>query len=237
MPVQFHIFVTAGNQNNAYMDYTLILTTDIDCSVSVCGIKGDEYINTKGGEENRVTLPEGVYDVFCMERDNPGLYCSFTYHASGMEPEESWRIMLRTKRSDGRSYRRVHDLDNGLAEVEVESTGLHGYIDESGNEVIPAIYNEVGAVMGGLIHLRIGDKWGLADDSGKILADTKYDFLGTFSEGLAVARLDGKYGFIGPDGNEVIPLQYDHADSFRNGTAYAELDGESFMIDTEGRRV
>lgn len=219
------------------MGYTLILTTDIDCSVSVCGINGDEYINTKGGEEYRITLREGTYNVFCMARENDRLYCSFDYHACGREQEEPWRIMMRTKRSDGRPYRRVYGFYDGLAEVEVEASGLHGYIDKSGNEVIPAIYNEVGAVTGGLIHLREGDKWGLANDSGKILADTKYDFLGSFSEGLAVVRLNGKYGFIDTGGREVIALQYDHADSFSNGTSRVENGGESFMIDTEGRRL
>lgn len=219
------------------MKYTLILTTDIDCSVSVCGINGDEYVNTKGGEENRITLAEGMYDVFCMAKENAGLYCSFQYNACGSGPEESWRVMLHTKRGDGRTYRRVHDFYDGLAEVELDACGLYGYINEEGDEVIPAVYNEVGPVTSGLICLRKGDKWGLADDSGKILADTKYDFLGTFSEGLAVARLDGKYGFIDTDGREAIPLQYDHADSFRNGTAYVEDGGESFSIDMEGRRL
>ena len=57
------------------------------------------------------------------------------------------------------SYTYVSDFDNGFAKVTIKegSINKYGYIDESGKEVVPTIYDEISEVYKGCIFARKGD--------------------------------------------------------------------------------
>ena len=96
------------------------------------------------------------------------------------------------------------------------SSRCAGYIDKSGNGVIPFNYEfgvegEAGLVepkvifgdfSEGLTFVMLNKKWGYVDKAGKEVIPFKYDEAHAFSNGLARIRLGNHYGYIGLDGTE-----------------------------------
>ena len=62
---------------------------------------------------------------------------------------------------------------NGLARVKTKNKW--GYIDTTGNVVVPPKYNEVENFSDGIARVRIGQKWGLIDTTGKEINIPKKD--------------------------------------------------------------
>ena len=119
----------------------------------------------------------------------------------------------------------------------IDENGKIGFIDKSGNEVVPCKYDWAYGFSEGLALVRLGGKWGFIDKSGNEVVPCKYDYADIFSEGLAYVELDGKYGFIDKSGNEVISCKYDGAISFSEGLAIVYLDGKFGFIDKSGNEV
>ena len=118
-----------------------------------------------------------------------------------------------------------------------DGNGKWGFIDKSGNEVVPCKYDYVYSFSEGLARVRLDGKEGFIDKSGNEVIPLKYDEAEDFSEGLAVVELDGKYGFIDKNGNEVVPCTYDRAHDFSEGLAFVGLDGKCGFIDNSGNVV
>ncbi len=123
----------------------------------------------------------------------------------------------------------------GLAAVRLN--GKWGFIDKSGNEVIPIKYDEAFIFIEGLALVSLNHKRGFIDKNGNEVIPLKYDFAWSFSDGLACVYLNGKYGFIDKSGNVVIPIKYDDARNFSNGRAKVKLNGKKFYIDKKGNRI
>ena len=149
-------------------------------------------------------------------------------------------------------YDLAWEFSEGLAAVCLNDK--LGYIDKSGKEVIPFIYDQTGdyyerfyelpdehdrpwAFSDGLVKVESDGKPSYIDKEGKQVIPIKYDDARSFSEGLAAVGLDGRYGFIDMAGNEVIPLQYDIAYDFIEGLGNVELDSKQIYIDKSGREV
>jgi tetratricopeptide (TPR) repeat protein len=115
-----------------------------------------------------------------------------------------------------------------------------GYIDKTGNEVIPCIYDDAYSFnleLQGLALVKLNDNFHYIDTKGK---RWKYEEAYGFNEDLAPVMLNGKWGYIDEDKNEVIPLKYDNACSFNQelqGMAKVKLDGKEFFIDKTGKYV
>ena len=115
-----------------------------------------------------------------------------------------------------------------------EHDGKMGYTDNTGNTVIPFIYDEVEKFYGGLARVHREGHWGYINKSGIVVIPLKYNYVELFSEDYAVVILDGKYGFVDKTGKEVIPLQYDNASSFSGGLAVVEKEGKFGYINKQG---
>jgi len=153
--------------------------------------------------------------------------------------------------------------EDGLARVKLNNK--MGYIDKTGKEVIPCIYDSIGDFENGrarveldgnvgfinktgkalfpfsenLVKLELNGKWGLVDKTGKDIIPCKYDSIGDFLEnGLAHVKLNGKIGFINKTGKEVIPCKYDSVGDFsEDGLAEVTLNGRIGLIDKTGMEV
>ena len=82
-----------------------------------------------------------------------------------------------------------------------------GYIDGTGNEIIPCIYDNLGKyhdIQEGLIPALTNGKMGYIDKSGKTIIPFVYDKANSFSEGLAIVEKDGKFGFIDKTGKSTF---------------------------------
>ncbi|MBQ1276858.1 MAG: WG repeat-containing protein, partial [Flavobacteriales bacterium] len=79
-----------------------------------------------------------------------------------------------------------------------------GYIDKTGKEIIPCIYDLIGPFSEGLACVYKDGKWGYIDKTGREIIRFIYDSANNFSEGLAHVKKDDKWGYIDKTGKVVI---------------------------------
>jgi WG containing repeat len=128
----------------------------------------------------------------------------------------------------------------------------YGFINEAGEMIIPAEFEDAIGFKDGLSGVKVYSKWGFIDKTGRIVIAPEYDEVSTFSQGLARVNkglnrnLDwddeasrGKFGFIDKTGKVMIPLIYMNATDFaENGKAWVQPDlNHEFYIDKKGNRV
>lgn len=113
----------------------------------------------------------------------------------------------------------------------------HGFIDRSGNEVIPMIYDRAGRFSYGRVPLFKDGIWSVANLQGEILYSTVFDYIGDFSpEGIAVVSNEFGHGFMDKDGHLIGTMKYRSAEDFSEGLALVEDNGYYF-VNTEGKKA
>jgi len=144
--------------------------------------------------------------------------------------------------------------------------GKFGYIDHSGNVVIPPRFywggifsngfakvyvcgrevsiNVTGRIQplrvesdGGLAISHAGSKIGYVDSAGQFRIPARFEDGLPFSEGLAAVKSGGKWGFIDTGAHFQIPPQFDSAYYFHEGVAIAETGNRWVLINQAGRTV
>lgn len=90
---------------------------------------------------------------------------------------------------------------NGLSKVKLAKKW--GYIDTTGNVVVPLKYNEVESFSEGIARVRLGQKWGLIDASGRELIKPTFDAILEFVNGKAKVLLNGQEYFMNKEGIRV----------------------------------
>ena len=118
-----------------------------------------------------------------------------------------------------------------------ERDGRMGFTDNTGNTVIPFIYEEAGKFYGGIARVCRDGHWGYINKTGNVVVPLKYNYIELFSEDYAMCLLEGKYGFVDKTGREIIPPIYDNANSFSEGLAYVEKDNLYGFINYSGETV
>ena len=120
----------------------------------------------------------------------------------------------------------------------------HGFIDESGEYVLPLqSYEFLGSLHNGLASVRINDKVGFINIKGQEIIKPQFDWVGDFSEGLCVVRNDnskneiGKYGYIDTTGKVVIDFKFQYANAFEKGRAKVEINDLWGAIDKTGKII
>jgi opacity protein-like surface antigen len=113
-----------------------------------------------------------------------------------------------------------------------------GFVNETGKEIIPFMFKDVGEFSEGLARVRITDNWGFIDKTGVIIP-ARYFAVGDFSDGLArVKNINGEWGFIDKTGQEVIFSKYYGAGDFSEGLARVKtLTGRWGFINRKGNAV
>lgn len=150
----------------------------------------------------------------------------------------------RSGKQVGGAFEYARCFREGLAAVKVRKlNGAEGwgFIDQTGSQVVDAIYDEVGDFSGGLATVTINGKLGYVDRTGSVVVEPQYDGAGSFSEGLAWVRTgqddDARYGYVDTAGKLVIGQNYTKAGSFKNGRASVSEGILAGIIDTGGRWV
>ena len=134
-----------------------------------------------------------------------------------------------------KKYDKTYSFSEGLAMVRLN--GKRGFIDKSGNVVIPLKYDDAGWFSEGLVWVKLGGKCGFIDKNGNVVIPFKYSEAYEFYEGLTHVYLNHKCGFIDKRGNVVAPFKYSMAWSFSEGRAKVDLDGKYGFIDKNGNEV
>jgi hypothetical protein len=127
-----------------------------------------------------------------------------------------------------------------------------GYVDTLGNEITKFIYEGLQYANGGLIKVKIKDKWGVINDKDELIVPCKYDDIGgdfyedmlrvfvgsiDFNNEYEYEEYNGLYGFVDKNGEEVIPCQFTYSDQFYEGKARVKKDGKKYYINTKGETV
>ncbi|MDO3413291.1 WG repeat-containing protein [Saccharibacillus sp. CPCC 101409] len=134
-------------------------------------------------------------------------------------------------------YDDVGSFSEGLAAV--RKGDKWGYIDRTGEVVLPFIYEDTFAFYEDRAVVQIGDKWGFIDRHGKKIIAPRYDSVNSFSEGLAPVFVNEKWGYIDKEGQMVIEPAYLEAFPAQHGMMQVSREqiAEYSYIDREGNRV
>lgn len=89
----------------------------------------------------------------------------------------------------------------GLARVKIKLKW--GFIDTTGNVVVPLKYNEVTNFDGGIAKVRVGTKWGLVDNKGTVLIKPTFDAIFEFIDGKAKVLIEGEEFYTNKQGVRV----------------------------------
>lgn len=114
----------------------------------------------------------------------------------------------------------------------------YGFIDSKGQVMIPLIYDNAGAVSGGLVPLEKNDIWSVADITGKILYSTVFDGIGSFSkDGIAPVENEFGQGYMDRNGQLITPMEYMSTWGFSEGLALVEDASGYYFINNQGTKV
>jgi hypothetical protein len=154
--------------------------------------------------------------------------------------------VVETKDKNGVIDRSGRMIAEGLDFIDIAAEGRipesrkadlcrYGYLDYSGNQVIPELYDETSGFSEGIAAVRKDGNWGYIDRDGKTILPFIYDRARSFSNGLAAVKIkDGKWGYIDRDGKTVLPFIYDRAGWFSNGLASVKIGDKYGFIRKSG---
>lgn len=117
-----------------------------------------------------------------------------------------------------------------------EETGKTGFVDMSGKEIIPAMYDEVRHCDGDIYCVMLNNMYGLVKAGGEILIPLEYESLSYLTDVIEV-RKNGKSGYIDINGKIIIPIEYDFISTSYEGVLTAEKNGKRMLIDKSGRCI
>ena len=106
------------------------------------------------------------------------------------------------------------------------------YVDERGNRVTPARFDQVGVMQGGMAPVRLGDRWGFVDGEGNLIGKAEYDEAREVWGGLAAVRKKDRWGFVAyHEGalKNAIPARFLKAENFAEGLAAVEESDDAPM--------
>ncbi len=122
-----------------------------------------------------------------------------------------------------------------------ESIFHYGFIDNTGKEVIPCIYEDLNYFSEGLAAVKNekkkGGLFGFVDKTGKEIIPFIYDRADPFDNGLATVKKDGFWGSIDRTGKEVLPFIFNSPYGFDEGLATVKIAGKKGFMDKTGKTV
>ena len=117
-------------------------------------------------------------------------------------------------------YQVVNYFSGGLAAVQSADTGLYGYIDAYGNEVIPLQYFDAqpfGQASLAAVQDTSGN-WGFINREGRWVIKPEFAEVGEFTEMASARGRDSNlWGFIDKSGNWIVEPRFGSADSHERG--------------------
>lgn len=106
-----------------------------------------------------------------------------------------------------KGFKEANEFSNGLAAVKSEK--FFGYINESGEEVIPATYETADYFQSnGRAIVSLKKKYGVIDNQGNEIIPLLYQEIHRPYDGYFFVKLKGKWGVIDENGKEILPCIY-----------------------------
>ena len=169
------------------------------------------------------TLDESVSDLPGFANDAP--YASLDNYKGPLLPclsaEGTWGfISTNVEWAVPPYYQVVNYFSSGLAAVQSADTGLYGYIDAYGNEVIPLEFLDAqpfGQASLAAVQDASGS-WGFINREGRWVIKPEFAEVGEFTE-MAPVRLkeSNLWGYIDNNSNWIVEPRFGRLDSFERG--------------------
>ena len=119
----------------------------------------------------------------------------------------------------------------------LSSEGKFGYIKESGEVLIPFMYEFADKFTDGVARVKLNGKYGYINMNNDIVIPFEYDFAGRVSSGMARVQKNGMWGFINMS-TQAVTLQYNSANDYSEGlAAVMNSNGQWGFIDVNGNYV
>lgn len=137
------------------------------------------------------------------------------------------------------SYPALFLFKDGLARFQNDD-GLYGYLNQEGEEIIPARFKEADDFQEGLAPVSkelIFGPWAFIDSKGNFQIDFEFEKALHFQEGLAAVKRGKFWGYIDKQGKTIIPFEYELACSFSEGLARVKKENRWGYIDAYGNKV
>lgn len=174
--------------------------------------------------------------------DKDGKYQEFRYLGSGVFSAEISEKNYDFVDFTGALLSKSHYNNDWLRDVSEETIsvskdGKYGFLDLSGNEIVPTVYDDAYSFISGLAAVCRNGKWGYVDKTGKEVVAAGFDTVTPFGGSLAAVSTNGKWGLIDKEGKTVLPIEYDSVTKSENGDFVANKDKEAILLDASGKIV
>lgn len=192
------------------------------------------YLNTEGDEQI-----DFVYDAAWDFNQGLGKVCNgctFDFNEGEWLGGEWGFINSRGKVTIPISYQWLGDFGESEL-VMFKQGGKFGFIDQTANVVISAVYEQARSFREGLASVKKAGKWGFVNEKGIEVINFKYDNVGVFSEGLTGVMLAGKWGFVNKVGKEIVSPSFKEVGAFNHGVAMVKRGGKYGFVNKEGKQV
>lgn len=100
------------------------------------------------------------------------------------------------------------ELDETERMINFYNRFKYGFIDTTGEMILPLTYNGAFRFNQGLAPVRKGDKWALMNKTGELVTDFNYDQLYFAGENRYAFRQNKRWGLLDLNGREIIPATY-----------------------------
>jgi hypothetical protein len=220
-------------------------------------LENELYAVNNGGRSNQENgIDGGLYGL--LDRNGKSITAvKFDYLEEFVEGSGAARTMtgevIGIVRPDGSErsfpdYIYISEFEEGMAAFyeggyrDTEGNlrgGKFGFMNEKGDIVIPARFDNGNYFSDGLSLVYVGDSTFFIDKTGKKVLDmSQWDQLGSgFHDGrMVVKSKQGMVGFIDKTGKVVIPCIYSDASAFNDGCAMVQTwEGSILIIDKAGK--
>lgn len=116
--------------------------------------------------------------------------------------------------------------------------GKTGFINSTGQVIIPATFLAAGDFSEGLSNVRVNGTYGYIDEKGSFVIQPQFDYATPFREGLALVYKDGQPFFINKLGQKPFEINFPDLGQFENGRAEVRTVTQKFgFINKEGKLI
>jgi hypothetical protein len=120
----------------------------------------------------------------------------------------------------------------------IEIDGKYGVINEQGDLVIPANYDEIGSFGNGLFPAKKDSFWGFISVNNEIVVPFENEMVSYFLEGIAFTQKDSVYVLIDSTGRRINELDYSYvAFPFELPYIFVEQNRKQGIVNLQGENV
>lgn len=127
-----------------------------------------------------------------------------------------------------KQFEKVDKFFDGLARVKLN--GKYGYINLSGELVVPCVYDVIYSFSEDLAAVKNGGKWGFINRNCELVVQYLYDGVRSFSKGVAQVKANDKYGLINTSGEILVPCVCEYIAHYSEDVAWLIIDGKPSYV-------